>query len=45
MIRTIVIALVAFAAGYWAGRRPTRVELRVLDLYMEQLDRLRKDQL
>jgi hypothetical protein len=44
MIRVIIVAVVAFLAGYGFGRRLTQVEMRVLDLYM-QLDRIRTEDL
>jgi hypothetical protein len=45
MIRVIIVAVVAFLAGYGFGRRLTQVEMRVLDLYMQQLDRIRTEDL
>lgn len=39
---TIIVAIIAFLAGYALGRRVTRVQMRVLELYMEQLERYKR---
>jgi hypothetical protein len=40
-----MIAIIAFLAGYALGQRLTRLQMRVLELYMEQLERIQKEQL
>jgi len=43
MIWEISLGVIAFVLGYLYGRRITRQELRILDLYMEQLERIKAD--
>ena len=40
-----MIAIIAFLAGYALGQRLTRLQMRVLERYMEQLERIQKEQL
>jgi hypothetical protein len=42
---TIIVAIIAAIGGYLHGRRATREELRILELYMEQLERIQREEL
>jgi len=40
-----LIAIIAFLAGYGLGRRLTSQEMRVLEISMEQLERIQTEDL
>jgi hypothetical protein len=40
-----LIAIIAFLAGFAVGQRLTRGQMRVLELYMEQLERIQTEEL